>query len=68
MNLVTEKSIEGRVYVCTYPTMMGMIDETKTGQANTEARFGVMPAWTNRLTEAQIRAVATYVHGLGGGE
>lgn len=34
----------------------------------TEARFGVMPAWTNRLTEAQIRAVATYVHGLGGGE
>ena len=31
-------------------------------------RNGVMPAWNQRLTEAQIRAVATYVHGLGGGE
>lgn len=30
--------------------------------------FGVMPAWSTRLTEAEIRAVATYVHGLGGGE
>ena len=32
------------------------------------ARFGVMPAWSERLSEADIRAVATYVHGLGGGE
>ncbi len=32
------------------------------------ARNGVMPPWTNRLSEAEIRAVATYVHGLGGGE
>ncbi|PJE30270.1 cytochrome c oxidase cbb3-type subunit 3 [Pseudooceanicola antarcticus] len=32
------------------------------------ARFGVMPAWANRLSEAQIRAVASYVHQLGGGE
>ena len=32
------------------------------------SRKGVMPAWTTRLTEAQIRAVATYVHQLGGGE
>ena len=30
--------------------------------------FGVMPAWSRRLTEAEIRAVASYVHGLGGGE
>jgi len=37
VNLVTE----GRVYVCTYPTMMGMIDETKAGQGSTDARFGV---------------------------
>ena len=35
VNLVTEKATEGRVYACTYPTMMGMIDETR-GQ---EARF-----------------------------
>lgn len=32
------------------------------------ARYGVMPAWTSRLSEADIRAVAVYVHGLGGGE
>ena len=37
VNLVTEKDKAGRVYVCTYPTMMGLIDET-TGS---EARFGV---------------------------
>ncbi|GGC05671.1 Cbb3-type cytochrome c oxidase subunit CcoP [Marivita lacus] len=34
----------------------------------TYSRFGVMPSWTNRLSESQIRAVAAYVHGLGGGE
>jgi cytochrome c oxidase cbb3-type subunit 3 len=32
------------------------------------ARFGVMPPWTGRLSEDEIRAVATYVHSLGGGE
>lgn len=32
------------------------------------ARFGVMPNWNTRLSEADIRAVAWYVHGLGGGE
>lgn len=30
--------------------------------------FGVMPAWADRLSPADIRAVAAYVHGLGGGE
>ena len=30
--------------------------------------FGVMPAWSGRLSEADIRAVASYVHSLGGGE
>ena len=34
----------------------------------TDGRGGVMPNWNTRLTEAQIRAVATYVHQLGGGE
>ncbi|MBI4327917.1 MAG: DEAD/DEAH box helicase family protein [Chloroflexi bacterium] len=37
VNLVTEKDTEGRVFVSTYPTMMGLIDETKGGQR----RFGV---------------------------
>lgn len=32
------------------------------------SRYGVMPDWNERLSEAQIRAVATYVHQLGGGE
>ena len=36
VNLVTEKETEGRVYVSTYPTMMGLIDESKDGQR----RFG----------------------------
>jgi type I restriction enzyme R subunit len=36
VNLVTEKDTEGRVFVSTYPTMMGLIDETKDGQR----RFG----------------------------
>jgi cytochrome c oxidase cbb3-type subunit III len=40
----------------------------------TYSRFGVMPAWSQEfrpaqgLTQAQINAVATYVHQLGGGE
>jgi len=32
------------------------------------ARFGVMPAWGERLSEAEIKAVTAYVHQLGGGE
>ncbi|HMQ94432.1 MAG TPA: cytochrome-c oxidase, cbb3-type subunit III [Amaricoccus sp.] len=34
----------------------------------TDARYGIMPAFQNRLTDAEIRKVAVYVHGLGGGE
>ncbi|EAR23082.1 DEAD/DEAH box helicase family protein [Nitrococcus mobilis] len=37
VNLVTEKDTEDRVYGCTYPTLMGLIDETDGGAA----RFGV---------------------------
>ncbi|MEC9196541.1 MAG: cytochrome-c oxidase, cbb3-type subunit III [Pseudomonadota bacterium] len=33
-----------------------------------QARYGVMPNWNARLSDAEIAAVATYVHGLGGGE
>ena len=32
------------------------------------SRQGVMPNWNTRLSEANIRAVAAYVHQLGGGE
>src|SRR5690606_25016758 len=27
VNLVTDRKVQGRVYVCTYPTMMGLIEE-----------------------------------------
>jgi len=37
VNLVTEKDAEGRVFVSTYPTMMGLIDEATDGHR----RFGV---------------------------
>lgn len=37
VNLVTDKLSEGRVYVSTYPTMMGLIDDAQDG----ERRFGV---------------------------
>lgn len=37
VNLVTDKATEGRVYVSTYPTMMGLIDEAFDGQR----RFGI---------------------------
>lgn len=34
----------------------------------TNARFGVMPAWGKRLSDADVKAVTLYVHQLGGGE
>jgi type I restriction enzyme, R subunit len=37
VNLVTDKDAEGRVFVSTYPTMLGLIDETRDGTR----RFGV---------------------------
>lgn len=37
VNLVTEKEGDGRVFVSTYPTMMGLIDQSRDGQR----RFGV---------------------------
>lgn len=37
VNLVTEKYIEGRIYVSTYPTMMSLIDESH----DKERKFGV---------------------------
>ncbi|WP_341862804.1 cytochrome-c oxidase, cbb3-type subunit III [Gymnodinialimonas sp. 57CJ19] len=32
------------------------------------SRFGVMPPWSGRLSEAEVRATAIYVHSRGGGE
>lgn len=49
-------------------------DADTINETVTYARFGVMPAWNlesrpgSGLTEAEIKAVAVYVHQLGGGE
>lgn len=43
-------------------------DEATIRETVNNARFGVMPTWTTRLSESDINAVATYVHQLGGGE
>ncbi len=49
-------------------------DEATLTETITYARFGVMPAWSEEyrhgqgLDQAQINAVAAYVHGLGGGQ
>lgn len=43
-------------------------DRDSLTQTITNSRYGVMPPWGGRLTEAQVQAVATYVHQLGGGE
>ena len=43
-------------------------DRETIAQTIKNSRFGVMPAWQGRLTEAQIKQVTFYVHQLGGGE
>ncbi len=43
-------------------------DEAALTETITNARFGVMPAWGQRLSDADVRAVSLYVHALGGGE
>ena len=40
VNLVTEKATDGRVYVSTYPTMMGLINDS-AGAAGGSRRFGI---------------------------
>lgn len=37
-------------------------------QTITNARYGVMPSWGNRLDPVTVKMLATYVHSLGGGE
>lgn len=43
-------------------------DEDTLRETITNARFGVMPAWGQRLSDADVRAVSLYVHSLGGGQ
>ncbi len=43
-------------------------DRATIAQTVTNSRYGVMPAWGERLDPATIRMLAAYVHSLGGGE
>ncbi len=43
-------------------------DEATIIQTITSGRSGVMPAWTGRLDPSTIKAMAVYVHSLGGGQ
>lgn len=43
-------------------------DRTTLEQTVRYSRYGVMPAWGQRISEADVRAVSVYVHSLGGGE
>jgi cytochrome c oxidase cbb3-type subunit 3 len=43
-------------------------DEASIIETITNGRGGVMPAWTGRLDPATIKAMAVYVHSLGGGK
>ncbi|UWQ11616.1 cytochrome-c oxidase, cbb3-type subunit III [Aliiroseovarius crassostreae] len=43
-------------------------DKETITESVAKGRTGVMPAWSAKLTEAQIKGVAVYVHQLGGGE
>ena len=67
VNLVTEKSAEGRVYVSTYPTMMGRIGEAEAGE---ERRFGpgffdlVVIDEAHRSVYQKYRAIFAYFDSL----
>ena len=43
-------------------------DEATLVETITNGRAGVMPAWVGRLDPATIKALAVYVHSLGGGQ
>ena len=43
-------------------------DKETIMQGVINGRGGVMPTWSGRLSEPTIKALAVYVHTLGGGE
>ena len=66
VNLVTEKDTDGRVYVSTYPTMMGLINETDAAGR----RFGpgyfdlIIIDEAHRSVYQKYRAIFTYFDAL----
>ncbi len=65
-NLVTEKDKDGRVFVSTYPTMMGLIDEMDAGQRRFgSARFDlVVIDEAHRSVYQKYRAIFEYFDSL----
>jgi type I restriction enzyme R subunit len=67
VNLVTERSEQGRVYVSTYPTMMGLIGEPRAGE---ERRFGpgffdlVVIDEAHRSVYSKYRSIFSYFDSL----
>ena len=67
VNLVTDRATEGRVYVSTYPTMMGLINE---GAAGGQRRFGIgyfdliVVDEAHRSIYQKYRAIFTYFDAL----
>jgi len=67
VNLVSERREAGRVYVCTYPTMMGLIGEAQAGE---ERRFGpgffdlVVIDEAHRSVYQKYRAIFAYFDSL----
>lgn len=67
VNLVTERFAEGRVYVCTYPTMIGLIGDAEAGA---ERRFGpgyfdlVVIDEAHRSVYQKYRAIFAYFDSL----
>jgi cytochrome c oxidase cbb3-type subunit 3 len=43
-------------------------DEASLTESVARGRFGVMPSWSGRLSDATVKELALYVHALGGGE
>jgi cytochrome c oxidase cbb3-type subunit 3 len=43
-------------------------DEATLIETITNGRSGVMPAWVGRLDPSTVKALAVYVHSLGGGQ
>jgi cytochrome c oxidase cbb3-type subunit 3 len=43
-------------------------DRASIAETITNARYGIMPAWGQRLDPVTVKMLAAYVHSLGGGE
>jgi len=65
VNLVTEKDTEGRVYASTYPTMMGLIDDTKDGRRFSPGHFDlIIIDEAHRSVFQKYRAIFNYFDAL----